>query len=352
MPEFKAVGPEKTLSVDDGHKRGPLTMVRLRFHPTQRFLLGQCVDRRLAVWDADAAPAAGKKGASVPGRLACAHDAGWIRGFDVHPAGQTAATGGSDRRLRLWRWDAVRDGADAAPAADAAAHDGWVEAVAYSPDGARIATVGADRRLRLWNAADLSPLGSAAAHDRIPRDVAFTPDGRRIVTAGEDGAVLVWDAAALTVERAIDTGTAGDQQGQHPAVSGLLRIAVSRDGRWLAASADRAALVYETGTGRPVGTIADGGGDAVFGRAHDLLAVGSNVLRLSAFDPAKLAAAGPAGPADAKARKPSGKLPPWPGRGVADIKRGDFSLGAAFSADDARLAAGRADGTVELWGLK
>ena len=39
----------KTYSVDDGAKRGLLTMAQARFHPTERLLLAACADRRIAL---------------------------------------------------------------------------------------------------------------------------------------------------------------------------------------------------------------------------------------------------------------------------------------------------------------
>jgi hypothetical protein len=97
---------KKLFTVDDGEKRGPMTMFRVRFHPTEATLLAQCVDRRIALWDQDAEPQEikGKKSKCVVGQLVCPHEIGWVRGFDIHPKGQSLATGGSDRTLRLWKW--------------------------------------------------------------------------------------------------------------------------------------------------------------------------------------------------------------------------------------------------------
>ena len=57
----KLTKTDKTYFVDDGAKRGPMTMFRVRFHPTVPKLLALCVDRRVAVWDLNGQPEEIKK---------------------------------------------------------------------------------------------------------------------------------------------------------------------------------------------------------------------------------------------------------------------------------------------------
>lgn len=347
MPELKATRIPKTYSVEDGEKRGPLTMARVRFHPTARFVLGQCADRRLALWNLDAAPKPGKKGESVVGSLVCPHAAGRIRGFDLAPSGEWLVSGGSDRRLKLWKWDT--DGLAGEATLDVAAHDGWVEAVAVSPDGQRIASVGADRKVKLWDAG-LRMLRSAPAHANYPRDAAFTPDGKWLVTCGEDGVAVVWDAATLEVVRSLDTGLTSEQQGQTPALGGIVRMSIAHDGRWLALAGDRQTFVYELPTGKAVGAITQAGGDAAFARKLNILGVGSDQLRLLSFEFGAFQPRVIEPKVDPRGKTP-GTWPVFPAREIVQIKRGDFSFGVAFSPDDRAVAVGKTDGTLELWSL-
>lgn len=350
MPELTATPMGKNFTLDDGQGRGPLSIARLRFHPTARVLFGQCADRRLGAWDLDATPRPSKSGESVTGRFVCPHDAGWIRGFDVHPRGTAIATVGSDRRLKLW----TLDGGTAAerPTHDIAGHEGWIEGVAFSPDGNTLATIGADRRLKLWDAATLRLVKHESAHAKPPRDLAFSADGRWIVTGGEDGVAIVWNATTLEVVRRIETGMTNDQQGQNPGYSGILRLSFSRDGRWLALGLDRLTLIYETATGHGVASIPQAGFDAVFGRRHDILATGESAIKLTAYDPASFR------PAPAPLRRdPRGNvmpisLPPLAGREILQHSRGEFSVGVAFAPDDAALAAGKSSGQVSVWTLR
>ena len=345
----KLVQTKKSYYVDDGQKRGPLTMFRLRHHPHGKYLLGQCVDRRLALWNLDAEPVKVKKGEHVVGTLVCPHAAGWIRGFDVHPAGDSIATGGSDRQLRLWKWGGDRPSEE--PFADVKSHEGWVEAVAFSPDGTRLATVGADKQIKLWDASTLSLLATAPAHVGYPRDLAWTPDGSRIITGGEDGQLLVWNPDGLKQVAAIMFGQVNDQQGQNPSLSGVYRLAVSRDGRWLAAGGAKQTALFELATGRGVAIVKEAGVDVVFHPQQDLLAMGEGQLRVWQYDAAIFT---PRPLTDEKEKDGKAKplsLPALPGKEIANVKRGEYGQGIRFLADDRRMAVAKADGVVELWEL-
>ena len=350
MPELTATPMGKNFTLDDGQGRGPLSIARLRFHPTARVLFGQCADRRLGAWDLDAAPMPSKSGESVAGRFVCSHDAGWIRGFDIHPRGSFLATGGSDRRLKLWTLDSAT--VSERPTLDVAGHDGWIEGVVFAPDGSKLATIGADRRLKLWDAATLRLVKEEPAHAKFPRDLSFSADGRLIVTVAEDGVAIIWNATTLEVVRRIETGATNDQQGQNPGYSGILRVSLSRDGRWLALGMDRLTLIFETATGHGVASIAQAGFDVAFGRKLDVLATGENTMKLTAHDPASFR------PAPAPLRRdPRGNalpisLPPLAGREILQHSRGEFSVGVAFTTDDAAIAAGKSSGQVNVWTLR
>lgn len=348
MADVTVTKSEKSYFVTDGEKRGPLTMSRVKFHPAGRHLLAACADRRLAIWNLDGEPVKEKNLEGVPGKLVCPHDLGWIRGFDVHPRGESIVTCGSDRRVRSWNWDG--EGPAESPTGDVAAHDGWVEAIAFSPDGTQVASIGADRKLKLWDAARLTPIQAVSAHSGIPRDLAFSRDGKWIVTGGEEGVAIVWNAATLEEVRRIDTGQTSDQQGQHPSLGGIIRLALSHDDRWLAVACARLSYVYELATGLAIGELKQFGADVAAGNASPLLAVGSsNKMTLQIYDPAQFT------PQSAEWKKsPDGKRtpptwPPFPGREIAPIKRSDFAFGVAFSSDDKRLATGSANGSVEVW---
>lgn len=333
---------EKAFFADDGAKRGPLSMSRLRFHPQGAKLLAQTADRRLALFNLEAeATQKGKGGTQfVPCDWVCPHEAGWIRGLAVHPQGTLIATGGSDRTLRLWPWQEGRPAEQ--PSQQTAAHDGWVEAVAFSPDGTKLATSGSDGLVKVWRAGDLGLLHTLRGHQHAVCDLLFTRSGERVVSGGEDGLCKVWSVSTGELEREGSFGFANDQFGQNPRHSGVHRLALSHDERWLAVAGGEQVDLYEFSTGRLVASD-KAAMEAVFHPLQPMLGVGENELKIWRYEEAALDKI-TASAAD-KNNKPKG----LPGKLLTSLKRGDFSLGADFSAGGQRLALGKADGNVELY---
>ena len=116
----------------------------------------------------------------------------------------------------------------------------------YSPDGSLLAGGGGEtfsrdtNQVYLWDAATGQSRACCVGHTGAVRSLAFTPDSKLLVTAGDDKTVRVWNLPSGSLQRTLNCGIAQRSS-----------IAVSSDGRWIAAG-DIDLYVWEMETGRLV----------------------------------------------------------------------------------------------------
>jgi WD40 repeat protein len=192
------------------------------------------------------------------------------------PAGTTLASAGKDGTARLWDLGG-------GPPVVLQGHTDEVLSVAFRPDGTEVATGSKDRTARLWDAAtgaELLRLPQLGEHDGPVSAVAFLNGGHMLISAAgnrinaaEPGGVQLWQSAAAVRKLGEPHGawalaatphgktlawagggkrvtvwdiTRQDHQLYRPLSKGVLAVALSADGRTLAATDDWSIRLWDT----------------------------------------------------------------------------------------------------------
>jgi WD40 repeat protein/mono/diheme cytochrome c family protein len=190
----------KLWTVADGKVIGTLkehsdAVYAVAFLPGGTQLLSAAGDRTVKVWDVSA----GKRLFTVNDSLDAVYTAG------VHPSGRWFAAAGADRMIRTWAWngDASAAGGNTATLqASTFAHGESVLRLAYSPDGAILASAGADRVIKVWDAATLKEKQAFEPQPDWVMGLALSADGKWLAAGRYDGTLGLYG---------LDGGRSGEQ---------------------------------------------------------------------------------------------------------------------------------------------
>jgi len=202
-----------------------------------------------------------------------------------------------------------------------------VGAMAFSPDGRFLAASRGDA-IQLWDV--INPASVTAIGQPLPGPpigdiaaLAFSPNGKILASASVGGTIRLWDIANLP--RATGIGA--------PLPSNIVgEMAFSPDGKILASASGNMIRLWDTSTGKPVGTPLTSSTHIkalAFSPNGSTLAVGSGAGTIQLWDVA--------------IGKPSTTI-----GGLLTLTT-DTVNAVEFSPDGSTLVAGSEDGTVRLW---
>ena len=150
------------------------------------------------------------------------------------------ASGDKDRKVQLRRIESIGNSRQELHGdfSNLDSHNGFVYTVHFSPDGKMLASGGADRKIRLWNTETGRIIYTLDGHQDAVTAVQFMPNGKILISAGADRTIRFWD---LERNQLLKTIAAHEQK--------IHALAVSRDGKTIVSgSSDRTVQLRQLGT--------------------------------------------------------------------------------------------------------
>ncbi|MFN9718943.1 MAG: WD40 repeat domain-containing protein [Planctomycetota bacterium] len=157
----------------------------------------------------------------------------WVSALTFSNDGKILVSGGCDGKLSWW---SALDESPTLLRSIVAHGTQWIRSIDTSPDGTRIVSGGNDRMVRLWNLSDGTAIREIAGHEKHVWSVAFHPNGQSIFSGDLGGVIRQWNTETGQEVQKFDAAALYSYNGgQQVDFGGVRTIAVSSDGKWLAA---------------------------------------------------------------------------------------------------------------------
>jgi len=191
-----------------------------RVDPTGRHVVAGATDHTVQRWEI-------ATGTRVP----LLGHTNWVSALGFSPDGATLYSGSYDGRLIAWETAA----ANPQPLRAHTAHAGWLRGLAVSGDGQTIATVGNDRLVKLWSATTGESLRTLEGHPQQVFCVQWVPGTRELVSGDCLGNIQHWSADDGKLLRQFEVRDTVSLIGDIAPFGGVLNLAFNRDGTRLTA---------------------------------------------------------------------------------------------------------------------
>lgn len=122
--------------------------------------------------------------------LMTAEQPGAVYAVAISPDGKTLASGGTDKSIRLWNAETLKQ------RLLLEGHAGQIYGLSFNQNGDRLASAGWDGTIRVWDSATGKLLNSWNGESRDIWSIAYSPKAEKLATSGTDGSVRLWDAAS------------------------------------------------------------------------------------------------------------------------------------------------------------
>ena len=129
----------------------------------------------------------------------CLFESTMFKRVVYHPDESQLLTTGSDRKVTYWdcyHGQAIRmiDGSET----------GEINALAITKEGEHFATGGEDKRIKLWDYDEGICYWSGLGHSGVVTGIQISPDQKTIVSVGTEGAIFCWSTPDKVLQARAD----------------------------------------------------------------------------------------------------------------------------------------------------
>lgn len=137
------------------------------------------------------------------------------------PRGPVIATGGADKRIKLWHAETFK------LLRTYRGHRDFVNHIVFSDDGTRMASASIDGNIRIWSTSSRRIYRSYKEHDGSLTGLSFHDGDSKLISAGQDNRIKFWNTRYRRSKKALETkSTTISSLALSPANT---RLAVSND---------------------------------------------------------------------------------------------------------------------------